>query len=135
MNKAERSRLISTLSDSAAEVMRTVGSGLESSLYSDCLLHELRIREINFRTELVLPFTYKGFRPESLIVVPIFVENEIPVMVITGSEKLQQAIARMLVLLRLANRTTGLVVDFYGEPGTGIHRVIAKLSEKNLNSN
>lgn len=131
MNKAERSRLLSTVGDSASEVIKTVGGGLAQSLYVECLLHELRLRGLNSRTNLVLPFNYKGLKPESLIVVPLFVDNEIPVDFVPGAANLPQAVARMQVLLRLLNRLSGLVIDFHADPTSGVHRVIAKKSERN----
>lgn len=132
MNKIERNRLLNAISDAAAEVVKTIGPGFEIHFYEECLMYELKLRGIAFRKNLVLPFSYKGLKPENLVTIPMLVENEIPVILLTGTEKLQVSVLKMNSLLKLANRQAGLIVDFYSEsPATGHHRVLLKQASNN----
>jgi len=42
------------------EVHRALGPGLLESTYHACLVHEMRLREIEVETEKTLPVVYKG---------------------------------------------------------------------------
>ena len=44
----------------ALEVHRHLGPGLLESAYHQCLAHELKAANIDFRSELSLPVKYKG---------------------------------------------------------------------------
>jgi len=127
MNRIERNRLLNAISEAAAEVVKIIGTGFELPVYEECLVYELKLRGISSRLNLVLPFSYKGLKPENLITVPMLVENDIPVILVTGKEKIQTSVLRMNSLLRLANRQAGLIIDFYSEsPATGHQRVLLK---------
>ncbi len=69
------------------EVHKILGSGLLESVYHKCLEEEFRIRNIGFKSELIIPVNYKGkdlncnfkcdFLIEDLIVLEIKSVNEI----------------------------------------------------------
>lgn len=42
------------------EVHKIAGPGLYEEVYHQCLEKELLIRKINFKSELIIPFNYKG---------------------------------------------------------------------------
>lgn len=44
----------------AIEVHKSIGTGLLESVYHKCLKQELRERNINFQSELIVPIHYKG---------------------------------------------------------------------------
>ena len=44
----------------AIEVHRYFGPGLLEGIYEDCVCHELDIREIPYRRQVLLPVFYKG---------------------------------------------------------------------------
>lgn len=42
------------------EVHKIAGPGLYEEVYYKCLEREFKIREINFKSEMIIPFDYKG---------------------------------------------------------------------------
>ena len=44
----------------AIEVHGTLGPGLLESAYEECLVHEFRLRKIEFQRQVALPISYKG---------------------------------------------------------------------------
>jgi GxxExxY protein len=109
MNRIERQRLISILTDAATEVYTTLGRGLSLLLYKECFLHELKSKSVNYREDVVIPLNYKGFKPETLIKIEILAENEIPVEIVNSASTDQTL---MNSLIRLANKDNGLIINF-----------------------
>jgi len=71
--------LIYKVNGAAIEVHKALGPGLLESVYHKCLKHELKIRKINFRSELVVPVNYKGIDIEAELRCDLFIENILPV--------------------------------------------------------
>ena len=46
----------------AIEVYRELGPRLLESIYHKCLLHELKLRNIGFESEKLVPVLYKGLQ-------------------------------------------------------------------------
>ena len=44
----------------AIEVHKAVGPGLLEGVYEECLCHELKLRNLSFERQLLVPVTYKG---------------------------------------------------------------------------
>ena len=61
----------------AIEVHKALGPGLLESTYQQCLAHELRNNEIEFKIEHPLPVEYKGIKLDCGYRVDILVESEI----------------------------------------------------------
>ena len=59
----------------AIEVHKIMGRGLLESLYHQCMKEELRVRNINFISELKIPVIYKGKIMESDFRCDLLVEN------------------------------------------------------------
>jgi GxxExxY protein len=59
----------------AIEVHKTLGPGLLESIYHQSLIHELKLREINFESEHIIPVTYKGNILESNVRCDFLVEK------------------------------------------------------------
>jgi GxxExxY protein len=59
----------------AIEVHKIMGRGLLESVYQQCLIEELRHREINFQTEMKVPVVYKEKELKIDFRCDLFVEN------------------------------------------------------------
>ena len=59
----------------AIEVHKIMGRGLLESVYHQCMKEELRVRNINFISELKIPVIYKGKIMESDFRCDLLVEN------------------------------------------------------------
>ena len=55
MTKKQLNELTYTIIGAAIEVHKLLGQGLLESVYHKCLKHELELRGLNFRSELIVP--------------------------------------------------------------------------------
>jgi len=60
VTKAYLTDLIYKVNGAAIEIHKTLGPGLLESVYHKCMVHELTLRNIDFKTELIIPIDYKG---------------------------------------------------------------------------
>lgn len=60
ITKKYLTELIYHVNGAAIEVHKNIGAGLIESIYHQCMMKELSIRGINFKSELVIPVEYKG---------------------------------------------------------------------------
>ena len=73
--KKEVKDLIYKVIGAAIEVHKQMGPGLLESIYHKCLIHELTLRGLNFKSELVIPIEYKGISLESDLRCDLFIED------------------------------------------------------------
>jgi GxxExxY protein len=109
----EQDPLTQAVIGAAIEVHREMGPGLLESVYLKCLIHELRLRNIDFQPQVRLPIVYKGqmidgddlvmdvYFPGRLVVELKAVEKLVPIHE-----------AQLLTYLRLSNTHTGLLINF-----------------------
>ena len=60
MTKAYLTDLIYKVNGAAIEIHKALGPGLLESVYHKCMVHELQLRNINYKSELSIPVNYKG---------------------------------------------------------------------------
>jgi GxxExxY protein len=96
----------------AIEVHKRLGPGLLESAYEECLLHELRIRNMSVERQKGLPVIYKevkldcGYRHDLLVEGRIVVELKS----VDNLAPIHEAI--ILTYLRLSGKKTGLLINF-----------------------
>ncbi|RYG23669.1 GxxExxY protein [bacterium] len=119
----------------AMEVHRELGPGLLESAYCRCLMHELAIRGIAFRSEIPFPLVYKelhleyGYRADLLVEERVFVEVK-AVEALTPVHE-----AQVLTYLRLSGRDTGLLINFNVLLlKQGVRRLVLNRKESNAES-
>lgn len=67
--------LIYQVNGAAIDVHKHLGPGLLESIYHKCIIHELNLRGISFKSELIIPIEYKGIRLESDLRCDLYIEN------------------------------------------------------------
>ena len=67
--------LIYLVNGAAIEVHKNLGPGLLETIYHKCMIHELNLRGINYKSELVIPIEYKGVFLESDLRCDLHIEN------------------------------------------------------------
>lgn len=67
--------LIYQVNGAAIEVDKILGPGLLESVYHQCMMKELELRNINFTSEHVVPLFYKGYDLETKLRCDLFVEK------------------------------------------------------------
>lgn len=96
----------------AIEVHKIMGSGLLESVYQQCLMEELNLRNIKYQTELKIPVIYKGRRMESNFRCDLLVENSIVVELKSVSEIHPIFEAQLLNYMKLLKLPKGILINF-----------------------
>ena len=109
----------------AIEVHRILGGpGLLESIYESSLCHELMLRGLHFKKQLIVPVKYKNTVVRESLCLDILVENRV-IIEVKATEK-EHAIhqAQLLTYLRLTGMKLGPLINF-GQVciKDGIHRV------------
>jgi GxxExxY protein len=111
----------------AIQVHRNLGPGLLESAYKECLYNELTEAGLNVEKEKAMPLVYQKVKLECGYRVDLFVENQI-IVELKAVEFLNDVhLAQTLTYLKIANRQTGLLINFNVSKLTdGIKRVYNK---------
>ncbi len=96
----------------AIEVHKALGPGLFESAYQRCLRRELRLRSIQYASEVALPVCYKGERLDCGYRLDLVVAGCLIVEVKSVETLLPIHKAQLLTYLRLASISAGLVITF-----------------------
>jgi len=96
----------------AIEVHKEIGPGLLESIYKDCLVEDLRIKNFNIETEVPIPVTYKGKKLEHGLRLDIVVNNLIIVEIKSVEKMIPLYQAQLLSYLKLTNLPKGLLINF-----------------------
>jgi GxxExxY protein len=96
----------------AIEIHRILGPGLLESAYEECLCHELRLRQLPFERQKMVPVVYKGAHLDSAYRLDLLVDGRVIVEVKTVEKLLPIHDAQLLTYLRLTGIKTGLLLNF-----------------------
>jgi GxxExxY protein len=113
MDKVERHRLTNQITGTMKLIWLNLGNGLPVGVYLDCLLHELKINNIPYRQDVVIPVIYKGYKPETLMKTMLLVDGEIPVELVKDDPDARQ---RLKAVLRHSGKNTGILMQIQGKP-------------------
>lgn len=100
------------INGAAIDVHKNLGAGLLESVYHKCLAHELNIRNVNFKSELIVPIEYKGITFDSDLRCDLFVENAIVVELKSVEKVLPIHEAQILTYMKLLNSPQGILINF-----------------------
>lgn len=116
--------------DAAVKVHRVLGPGLLESAYQQCLVHELRQRGLNVKTEMVMPIVYEGYQIDAGYRLDVLVEDAVVVENKTVSEILPIHQAQLLTYLKLSNCQLGFLLNWNVKlMKNGIKRMVNGLKE------
>lgn len=96
----------------AMEVHRALGPGLLESAYEECLCHELLLREIPFRRQILLPVEYKGVQLERCYRVDVVVWSMLVLELKCVSVLEPVHLAQLLTYMKLGGWRLGLLINF-----------------------
>jgi GxxExxY protein len=96
----------------AIEVHRRLGPGLLESAYEECLVHELRTRQLRVDRQVPVPVVYRETKLECGYRLDLLVESRVVVEIksVDGLAAIHEAI--ILTYLRLSNHRIGLLINF-----------------------
>jgi GxxExxY protein len=96
----------------AIEVHRVLGPGLLESAYEQCLAHELRLNDIDFKIQQPFPIEYKGIHLDCGYRVDLLVEKEIILELKSVAELKGIHEAQLLTYMKLARIKQGFLINF-----------------------
>jgi len=104
--------LVYKVNGAAIEVHKNLGPGLLESVYHKCLKRELTLRNIQFKSEMVVPVEYKGINIETDLRCDLFVEN-ILVVELKAVDKIHPIHeAQIMTYMKLLEVPEGLLINF-----------------------
>ena len=104
--------LVYRVTGAAIEVHKALGPGLLESVYHKCLKHELTLRGIKFKSELIVPINFKGIQLDAKLRCDLFVEDILPVEIKSteGIHPLHEA--QIITYMKLFKVPEGLLLNF-----------------------
>ena len=96
----------------AIEVHRQIGPGLLESAYEQCLAYELGRLRIGFQLQCPLPVHYKEIRLDCGYRIDMLIENCLIIELKSVTELLKIHEAQILTYMKLAEVSTGLLINF-----------------------
>ncbi len=96
----------------AIEVHKTLGPGLLESVYHQCMKHELRLRQLNFISEMKIPVNYKGMDVIADLRCDLIVENclVIELKAVESFQPIHEA--QILTYMKLLKAPKGVLFNF-----------------------
>jgi GxxExxY protein len=104
--------LIYQVNGAAIEVHKNIGPGLLESIYHKCMIKELALRGINFKSELVVPIEYKGLELESDLRCDLFIEDCLVLELKAVNQITPVHIAKLMSYMKLLKSPIGLMINF-----------------------
>ena len=96
----------------AIEVHKAIGPGLLESVYQECMCHELNLRGLHFRREVVVPVVYKGVALDCGYRLDLIVEETVILELKSTDRIIAVHEAQLLTYLRLLNKPVGFIINF-----------------------
>lgn len=124
----EENELSKKIIGAAIEVHSFFGPGLLESVYEAALCHELNLRKIEFKSQVVCAVKYKNAVIKEPFYLDILVENKLIVELKATNEDHPIFKTQLLTYLRITNLKLGLLINFgKGQLKDGITRVVNNL--------
>lgn len=112
MTKEVLNTLSREILDASIAVHIEMGPGLLESVYQQCLVKELFLRNIKTTTMLPIPLQYKGYTLNKDYVIDILVEDEIIIELKSVEVILSVHEAQIISYLKLADKRLGFLTNF-----------------------
>lgn len=112
MNKEEINNISGIILDAAIDVHKNLGPGLLETVYEECLIDELKRRNVRVESQRAIPIVYKGKKLNKDFRIDLFVENEIIVELKTVEKLAPIHEAQLLTYLKLTDKKLGILINF-----------------------
>lgn len=112
MNRAELNRLHTKVFEAASEVLTIIGPGLDESVYRSCFMHELRLRGLFFKRDVLFPVFYKELKTNHEVKAELLIEGQMIVEIISETEISPLRINGMQSKLKAAQKRIGIIITF-----------------------
>jgi GxxExxY protein len=96
----------------AIEVHKAVGPGLLEGVYEECLCHELKLRNLSFERQLIVPVTYKAVTLDCGYRLDLLVEDTV-ILELKSIDRIHPIFeAQLLTYMRMLQKPVGLLINF-----------------------
>ena len=96
----------------AIEVHKTVGPGLLEGVYEECLCHELKLRNLSFKRQIIVPVIYKDVTLDCGYRLDLLVENTV-ILELKSVDRIHPIFeAQLLTYMRMLQKPVGLLINF-----------------------
>ncbi|RZK52621.1 MAG: GxxExxY protein [Pedobacter sp.] len=112
MTKAYLTDLIYKVNGAAIEIHKALEPGLLESVYHKCMVHELQLRNVNFKSELSIPVNYKGLNIDVDLRCDLLIEDSLIVEFKSVEKVLPIHIAQLMTYMKLLKLPIGLMINF-----------------------
>ncbi|MDA8378353.1 MAG: GxxExxY protein [Planctomycetia bacterium] len=114
--------------NAAMTVHSAPGPGLLESAYEGCLVHELKRRDIQVASQVILPVVYDGIKIDVGYRIDLMVANAVIVEIKAVDKLAPIHEAQLLTYLKLSGMKLGLLLNFnVVHMKDGIKRMVNKL--------
>lgn len=104
--------LVYQVNGAAIEVHKALGPGLLEKVYQKCMEHELKLRNVPFESQLVIPVDYKGLEVEAELKCDLLVDKSLVVEFKAVEIIPPIHIAQLLTYMKLLRLPMGLMINF-----------------------
>ena len=94
------------------KVHSVLGPGLLETAYQFCLAHELRLRGLVVRREVLVPIRYEGIELDAAYRIDLLVEDCVVVEIKSVAKIIAVHEAQLLSQLKLGDYRVGLMINF-----------------------
>jgi len=112
LSKSFFKSLVYNVNGAAIDVHKALGPGLLEKIYHKCMLHELTIRGIEYKTELQIPVSYKGLHLTSDFRADLLIEDCLVVELKSVETVLPIFESQLLTYMKLLQVPMGLLINF-----------------------
>jgi len=96
------------------EIIKELGYGFNEVIYHNAFLTELRLRNINYQTETIIPITYKNHNVGS-VRSDIIIDNKYVIELKSTSKIINSNRTQLSNYLKFLNLTDGYLINFQPE--------------------
>ncbi|HEX3091928.1 MAG TPA: GxxExxY protein [Candidatus Angelobacter sp.] len=94
------------------EVHKNVGPGLLEGVYEECLCHELKLRNLKFERQIIVPVSYKGVALDCGYRLDLLVEDTV-ILELKSVDRMHPIFeAQLLTYMRMLQKPVGLLINF-----------------------
>ncbi|MDF2436920.1 MAG: hypothetical protein K0Q95_1296 [Bacteroidota bacterium] len=97
----------------AIEVHKQVGPGLLESVYHGCFIEELRLNNLDVKSQVAVPISYKNRSLGTPLKLDLLVNDHIIIELKAVEALIPVFEAQLLTYLKLTNKPKGLLINFH----------------------
>ncbi len=112
MQREQLNQLSKEILDASIAVHKEMGPGLLESVYQQCLLFELKLRDLRVGSLVPISIQYKGHQLNKDYIIDILVEDEIIIELKSVEVILPVHEAQIVSYLKLADKRLGFLINF-----------------------